>query len=1166
MTVNSMHRKHPRLLALAGGIVLAVACGSPALADDTEIFVSQQAGARPNIVFILDTSGSMDSAVTTQAPYDPAVIYNGTCNSSRTYWRLNSGTPPDCSVTTQWFDASQLTCDAAVQGINMAGRYLAQRAGQWNATTNHWEQVRASTKDQPVECSADAGVHGQAAGDPEVYAFNSGVANDRWTVDAGNQVDWNASPINQSYTFYSANWLNWRNDTSNFITSTRLQIVQSVASSLVGSISGVNIGLMRYSNNGGSGDAVAEGGMVTHEVVPVESDRTGLMNSINANTADGFTPLSETLYEAEQYFSGGTVFYGRDCATGAVPCSQVSPGQPLPSVAASRAPGDPTHYRSPAQQSCQKNFVVYLTDGEPTQDNSADAKIETLLGGQCSGTGPGRCLDDLAGYMFNNDLRGGVQGNQNVTTYTIGFGDDVAGTTFLNDVAAAGGGQNYFAGDTESLTTALTNIVSQVGNTSTTFVAPAVAVNAFNRTESLADLYISLFQPTDTYHWPGNLKKYRLENNVVVGADTTGDGIPDPVIDPPTGFFSTGAQSFWSATVDGSDVTKGGAANEQPADSSTRRVYTFLGDNNLTAATNRVTSANALLTDAILGTGLPDLPTRTQLLDWTVGFDLRDSNVDGQTTDARRQMGDPIHGKPAVVIYGGTAATPDIDDAVVYTPTNDGYLHAINTKTGAELWSFIPPELLANLVNLYQDDPTSSKHYALDGDVRAFKLDVNQNGIVEPADGDKVWIFFGMGRGGDHVYALDVTNKNSPQRMWTVGPTELPGVGQTWSTPALARVRINGTSQNALNLVLVIGGGYDATQDNDQVATLYNTDTLGNRIFMVDAQSGNLLWFAAGPGGPGTPNLVLPKMNNSIPAPIRVLDLDSDGFADRMYAADTGGRIWRFDILADADAAAPGQQIPSASSLVTGGVLASLGNADQGTHPNTSTRRFYQTPDISLVRRGGAIPYFNIAVGSGWRGHPLNTETQDRFYAVRDYQPFAVLTQADYNAFTPIVDSDLVDITDSVTPLVPEGSKGWKLELRLPGGFAGEKVLAESRTFNNIIFFPTYLPRGSAGADPCAPAGSNRAYAVAIDDGRPVIDRNRDGQTTTEDRYAPLATTGIAPEFSLLMTRAQQGSGGQGGMLGGRALTCLVGVEVVQGLCASTGTPVRTYWRQLGTK
>jgi len=90
----------------------------------------------------------------------------------------------------------------------------------------------------------------QSAGDPKVYAFNSGLANDRWTADPGNQLDWDGSPVNLSYTFYSANWLNWRSDTSSFVTLSRLQIVQDVASKFVSSISGVNIGLMRYSNNG----------------------------------------------------------------------------------------------------------------------------------------------------------------------------------------------------------------------------------------------------------------------------------------------------------------------------------------------------------------------------------------------------------------------------------------------------------------------------------------------------------------------------------------------------------------------------------------------------------------------------------------------------------------------------------------------------------------------------------------------------------------------------------------------------------------------------------------------------------------------------------------------------------------------------------------------------
>ena len=45
----------------------------------------------------------------------------------------------------------------------------------------------------------------------------------------------------------------------------------------------------------------------------------------------------------------------------------------------------------------------------------------------------------------------------------------------------------------------------------------------------------------------------------------------------------------------------------------------------------------------------------------------------------RNAMGDPLHSQPAAVVYGGTAADPDL---IVYMATNDGYLHAINPIDG----------------------------------------------------------------------------------------------------------------------------------------------------------------------------------------------------------------------------------------------------------------------------------------------------------------------------------------------------------------------------------------------------------------------------------------------------------------------------------------------------
>jgi type IV pilus assembly protein PilY1 len=414
-----------------------------------------------------------------------------------------------------------------------------------------------------------------------------------------------------------------------------------------------------------------------------------------------------------------------------------------------------------------------------------------------------------------------------------------------------------------------------------------------------------------------------------------------------------------------------------------------------------------------------------------------------------------------------------------------------------------------------------------------------------------------MRRGGSNYYAFDVTTKSNPIFMWelTAGnlglPFQLPALGQTWSTPVVAKVNISGATQNADKFVLIFGGGYEDSQDNEA----YNTDLSGNRIYMVDAVSGALLWSAGGPNGAGVPapDLNLAKMNNSIPADVLVLDTNQDGYADRLYATDTGARIWRFDI-------ANGQ--PRAS-LVAGGILASLGAADMGSPTLADARRFYSVPDAAVVRNRGSSPFLAIVTGSGYRGHPLNMNIRDRLYMVKDTAPFTPLTQAQYNTVmsTPsyVTDSQLVNITDNLTATVLTGDPGWKLELREGlSTWIGEKALSPANIFNNRVFFTTYLPQPVAAGDPCTLGqGTNRAYAVSLFNGSPV--ENLDGQTTTnkEDRYKALEQGGIAPEVVFLFPDS-------GGTVTNRPLLCLSGVEVLAGVCVNAGAPVRTFWQESG--
>jgi type IV pilus assembly protein PilY1 len=298
-------------------------------------------------------------------------------------------------------------------------------------------------------------------------------------------------------------------------------------------------------------------------------------------------------------------------------------------------------------------------------------------------------------------------------------------------------------------------------------------------------------------------------------------------------------------------------------------------------------------------------------------------------------------------------------------------------------------------------------------------------------------------------------------------------------------------------------------------------------------------------------------MNNSIPSDVRVIDLDGDGLADRMYVSDTGARVWRFDIF-------NGQP---ASSLVTGGVMASLGRAGgTGTDP-ADARRFYYAPDVSLIKQN-AGSFINIALGSGFRGHPLEAQIHDRFYSLRDYNGFIKYTQAQYDlgtAVTLITDTgaNLIDVSANIAPNIAFGKQGWKMDMSVPS-WQGEKVLAESLTFSNTIIFTTYLPQAGAavpGSNSCvARQGRNRLYAVSAVDGSPIL--NRDGSADAsgnvsktgdevEDRWGDLNQSGIAPEAVILFPETS-------------APTCIVGVEACG--VSFTNDPVRTFWYQRNTE
>jgi type IV pilus assembly protein PilY1 len=1195
-----------RILTSCSAFLVALATGHAAYADDSEIFLgNSSAGVAPNILFILDTSGSMASNVTTRDPYDPSVVYGGTCDKNYIYFQASSSStiPKGCGSVSS-FKATLLNCVSTENSLTTGPGFYADQFVQWHLKSSKyfWDKnsIAGTSGRYEVACQSDFPAEKPPNGFPTTYNGATNKPSNEWVTDpnATNSY-WKGGGTGVGYTLYSANYLNYQGSVPTVVIGTRMSVVKQAATDLINSLSNANVGLMRYSNNGGSGDLAAQGGMVAYPVLPVSTNRTQLTNTIKAFTADGYTPLSETLYESYLYLSGGTMKFGNNSV-------------PFKSVAASRVGGSGTKYLSPIQYSCQKNFIVYLTDGLPTQDNQADPDIKALAGacddtnaspyngldskgnpipgGWGPGATAGQCMAALAGYMNSTDLSS-LPKPQNAQLFTIGFGDDpalAAASTWLSTAASAGHGKFYAASDLDGLQTVLTKIVNDIKKTSVTFTAPTVSVNAFNRTQTLNDLYVSLFQPSVSYHWPGNVKRYHVTDGKIVdksGADA---------VDSATGTFKGSAQSFWSDSIDGADVTAGGAASHipdwNPTRAPTRNLYTYVGTNTPSApvdlsssASYKVVTANSTITNAMLGVATNT--ARDNAIAYARGEDLRDEVGGGSSTigngiidEPRHAMGDPLHSQPAVVIYGGTAAAKDANDAVVFTATNDGYLHAFNVTDGSELWAYIPQELLSDLPQIYANNPASPKNYSLDGSIKALKFDVNGDGVVDGAAGDKVILFFGQGRGGSNYYAVDVTDKKAPKFMWSIGPgtTGLSAIGQAWSTPTFSRVNISGATQNSQKIVLIFGGGYDSAEE----ATTYQAaDSSGNAIYMVDALKGTVLWHASKTGA----DLNLVRMDHSIPSDVTVLDLDGDGYADRMYVGDMAAQLWKFDIH-------NGNPV---KTVVAGGVIASLGAHDDATSPAPSgqaqnTRRFYSAPDVAAVSKKGINPFFNISIGSGYRGHPLDTAVHDRFYAIRDYLMFDKFDQNYYDntAPKPIEDNStttttgLIDVTTFNTstkmfPTVPATALGWYIQLNQPS-WAGEKVLSSASTFNDQILFTSYIPNTTVSTDPCLPGlGTNRLYVVSAFDGTPVSDFAGQNNQSATDRYTTLSQTGIAPQVTFLFpeTETTPPDGGGGTDPGGgtkppdknpplkQPVVCMSGAEVL-GVCKDFNSRVKTYWSE----
>ena len=1196
-------KKSSQIKAAFVGLLLSSSVLPVATAEDIEIYTTLGANSstpNPNIMFIVDTSGSMGTESLVKPSYDALTTYkgdcavNGTCCASDGIYFVDNGRIPDCATNTDYFNRSALVCDHAVAGYTATGVLISPKQdgallligsysdqlAQYDTVKGKWRELKIGTsaeRDYLVECFSDSGIHGEIQSGAEYIKDGAPytgtppadpkVPHTVWSGGAGNLQ------------LFDGNYINYINDkTYTPVLKSYIEQVKSAVEIMVRGNTRVDIGLMQFDEHYQiNGISDTEGGPVIYPILDVGADRNDFFSRLENLDAISFTPLSEVYYEALLYFGGKATDYGQA-------------SKPSNQTGSTEIVGGVKHYVSPIASECEKNYIVLLTDGMPTTDDLNATRKNVLTGfnaNSCStditkdnigddnrdafnsdGSTVDNCLDELAGWAFTQDVaedssKSAHDGMQNITTHTIGFKlSDGGAIQLLEDTAKKGGGGAFEAESEAELIEIFNKIIASTLKVNSTFSSPAVSVNAFNRSTHLEDLYFTLFKPGEGNHWDGNLKKYKLKFAVDTG-DIDGDGdtteklpfIADRLnadaVDKTTGFFSDTAVSFWSTSADGKEVSAGGAAGMF---TTARNVYTFTGAYNetdgvfepankvLASSSNEVDPGNASLTEALLGiTGFNEIvtgtPYRDTLINWAAGRDaLSEFGTVNTFTDVRPQMGDPLHAEPALVQYGGTATNPDL---VAYVATNDGYLHAFDVDTGVELFSFIPQELLSELPDVMENNG-GKKSYGLDGSVVAWindKPDVNgvKDGIINGSD--HVYLYVSMRRGGRNIYALDVTSKTDPQLLWVIkgGSGSYTELGETWSTINVEKVKDGSTEKT----VLIFGGGYDDAQDSASETT---TDSVGRTVYIADALTGKRLVSLGKDGSSPTP-----EMEYSIPARIKPLDISGDGFVDRLYVADMGGQIFRFDIN-NTD----GKLL---ANSITGARIAEL--SDDGTD---GARRFYYPPDVALIDENDGR-FHALLISSGYRAHPLNIAIHDRIYMIKDRD-----TGFTTSLSTNVSEEDLHDATANLAGgdagagaagdvirdaelTKIQGAAGWFIKLDdedNSGSWLGEKGLAETLILEGVAIVSTYTPNVIYSANSCVPnIGLGKVFFLDLLDATPAFPANLD---LRPQRHIELVRGGIPPSPNIIITK------------GGEPTLCL-GTEC---MAADLGLGVRkTYWYEV---
>jgi len=758
--------------------------------------------------------------------------------------------------------------------------------------------------------------------------------------------------------------------------------------------------------------------------------------------------------------------------------------------------------------SCRRSFDMLVTDGYWNGTQPSTAGNRDNMGFSISpAVGPAfvytpsfpykdsasNTMADIAMYYWGRDLRGDLANRvpvintgginnpstwQNVSFYAVTLGID--GTLPHNSATLA------------SLTSGATPWPTPVANQPTTIDDTWHAtinghgdlLNASNASELTNGLHkmfatiagvpktLSGVSVSTTFLKSGT-RKYKPE--YVSG--TWSGRLSAIELDAHTGNDKSPAHIYWQVET---DPTPGRDPVSTIPPAASRNIFTWNGSSavSFTAANVTVTSTGS----------------NTNLVNYLRGDPSNELRKGGTYRDRDAILGDIVNSSPAFILdnvdlsydklvgsfgdYRAFVATKAArTEGVLFVGANDGMLHGFRdgpagsadncALCGLETFAFVPKAVVPNLSKL-ADTPYIHQYY-VDGPNAETDAYLNNSNSIGGWNG----VLLGTtGAGAKAVYALDVTNPlamSASKVMWEVN-SAVTGFSNLGYVLSDVQAGILGSDQ----WVAIFGNGFGSTSG-------------AASLFVVNLQNGTVLKEIAvdsSGNGLGGVRLVRDATNRVVGA----------------YAGDLKGNMWKFDLTGT-----------SANWKV--GLSGSALYAAGPTQPITATPAVVAHPSGGYVVAFGSGKFFETS-------DTISPFVTQRLYGVWDAQPFGATSTPAGAAVTglgPTLVQQTISTVPAGTPPVNfysvsanavtwgnglAGVRGWYIDLPNSGQRVAYPVERLSGTF---ILATTLSPVSTAEADLCVQTGSGSGWAYIIDavtgsgPTKKTVDTNGDGKIDSGD-------------------------------------------------------------------